>query len=485
MSLADNPRVGTRDSSRRVERSSPAIAAAIGIPAIFLAATSIVRNYRGYGSGDLAIYDQGIWNASRGHSPISTIVGGSILGDHFTPGLLAFAPLYRIWPTTVWLSVTQAVALAACIAIIARRLRPFCSTRLIALTVLSLGVAAPLAYPLLFDFHPIVIGTPFALVALWSIEDGRYRHATIMGLLAAAFRPEFAVVVVVASLVARGDRTHRARAVGVLITYSVLAQVALVWIGGESKYWEVHYAHLGSSPSDALIHPWRIATALLATSALEKAFPWLLAGGLVALGRPRKALPAFVSALPILLSHKSSFGWVGAHYGFAPTLLLATAWVDVVRQRARVLNIVIAGSLVTAILWGPVLPSISADTRIFLPTNAIGQWSASDKLRCLVRDIPNDAVVSGEARPAALLAHRERVYLWPYPFQPAPIDIRPIQAPRNSNPVLASDVSYLVVVSATKSPIPPGFVLDGVAKNWERYRRVTTTQANFADCSRE
>src|SRR5438874_979843 len=58
---------------------------------------------------DLAIYDQIVWNTSRGRIFVSTLIqhATNMLGDHFSPVVAAFVPIYWVWPDPRVLLVGQ------------------------------------------------------------------------------------------------------------------------------------------------------------------------------------------------------------------------------------------------------------------------------------------------------------------------------------------------------------------------------------------
>jgi len=63
---------------------------------------------------DLANYDQVIWNTTQGRWFASTTIehANNWFGDHFSPVVALFVPLYLIRPTPDWLLLAQAAALA-------------------------------------------------------------------------------------------------------------------------------------------------------------------------------------------------------------------------------------------------------------------------------------------------------------------------------------------------------------------------------------
>lgn len=118
------------------------------------------------GSYDLSIYDQAIWQYSRFNAPISTIREMNILGDHFSPILMIFSPLFLIFKDARILLVLQAVIV--CLSayfiylILVEWLNDHLSSFFISLTFfLFLG----LQYSLDYDFHLVSLSVfPLSLI---------------------------------------------------------------------------------------------------------------------------------------------------------------------------------------------------------------------------------------------------------------------------------------------------------------------------------
>ena len=79
----------------------------LALPAILITLTAVARYLFGRGAIDLVVFDQGLWLASRGIKPMVSVIGESLLEDHFGPGLFVFTALYRIVASPLWLVVAQ------------------------------------------------------------------------------------------------------------------------------------------------------------------------------------------------------------------------------------------------------------------------------------------------------------------------------------------------------------------------------------------
>lgn len=471
--LTEPPSSGDR-RSRRPSAATFVMAA----PAVLLTVTAVLRYVFGRASIDLVVFDQGLWAASRGMKPMVSVIGETLFEDHFGPAIFAFAPLYWIVASPVWLIVGQGVAGWAAVRVIARRLEPRLGDLRAAFVGAALLVSPPVAYAMLFDVHSVVFAVPFALAALFALEDGRPWVALVFGLLATLFRVEVGLAVGAAFVVWPGPRRGRLRASAGLWVYLLVA-FYLERLLGHDAYWQIHYGHLGPSAGAALAHPFRIAGVLLSPDSMLKALPWLASGAFLALRSPRRLIPAVLVALPVLLSRWPGTGSIDVHYGFAPTLLLAAAWVAALRERPDRTRHVVAGCTLLALLLGPVVPAIAADDPLGM---FVGKyWTPRSEILCLVRGIPAEAGVSAHAG-LSLLAHRERLYLWPYPFQGAPREVLPGEHLAAGDARLAGGVDYLVIKRGDSSLLPPGFVADVEGRRYVRFRREAATAPARADC---
>lgn len=471
--------------TRRAPRWSPTAGQIAAVPAAFLAATAVVRYLFGYATIDLVVFDQGIWAASRTGVPWVSVIQENLLGDHFGPGLLLFSLPYRILASPVWLLVGQAVAAWFAVRMIARKLVPALGETKAGLVAGALLLSPPVAYALLFDVHGITFAVPFALAAIFALEEGRIPAALLLGLVAASFRVDTGLAVLVAFVVwPRPGRPEQRRGGRLLpglalLAYMVVA-VKLEQGLGHDHYWAIHYGQLGAGPGAALRDPLRVGSYLFSAQALFKALPWLATGAFMALRRPRLALPVVVLTLPVLLS-----GWEGTkgivfHYGYAPTLFLALAWLPVVVERPSRARHVVAGCLILGLVFGPVAPTLASSSLV--PFSA-RFWKPNPPARCLVADIPDDASVSA-AGPLSLLAHRSELYLWPYPFQGPSRDVLPSDSLASGDAGLAEGVDYLIVPVRDDSLVPAGFALERRSERYLRYRReATTTASPFRSCT--
>lgn len=139
----------------------------VGIGAVLMLISSILRHELFNSSGDLAFFDQGVYLISQGKPPIASILGFHILADHAAWILYFIALLYKVYPSIYWLFAVQAGALAAG-AIPVYLLSLQAGLR----SSQAMGmIAVYLLYPVLYnsnlaDFHPDTIAVPALLTAV-------------------------------------------------------------------------------------------------------------------------------------------------------------------------------------------------------------------------------------------------------------------------------------------------------------------------------
>lgn len=141
--------------------------------AIALFFFSSLRHFLIQSSGwDLGIFDQAVYLISEGKTPISSIIGFHILGDHAAFIFYPLALFYKIYPDVHWLFLVQAIALSiASIPIYHLSLQSGLKESLAKILAI-LYLLYPLIFNInLFDFHPEVIAIPAILFAVLAVYE--------------------------------------------------------------------------------------------------------------------------------------------------------------------------------------------------------------------------------------------------------------------------------------------------------------------------
>lgn len=298
--------------------------------AALFATTSFLRwSNHWAGALDLGLFDQGVWLLSEGRAPELTVLPENLFGDHFSPVLVLFAPLYLVRPSPGWLLAVQALAVAATVLpmrALARDLgvRPAWATAAVA-------ASSPLWMMVLYDFHPVALTAPLVTAALVAARRDQARTALALTIAVGLVRADSAVLILGVAVVA----TPRVRRVIVPAALASMAVgVAVPMLLHTEQTFARYYGGLGDSPLDAATHPWRVVTTLLGSQARSTLLLWLVPVGFLPLLRPRWFAALVVGGLPILLSSKvnTSLPWFH-HAGTVAPLAIAAALAGLARAQ--------------------------------------------------------------------------------------------------------------------------------------------------------
>lgn len=402
------------------------------------------------GTYDLAVFEQVVWKMAHGHGATSSLTAWNTFGDHLSPILLAFVPLYRIASTPLWFFAAQALALGLGV-LLARPLaesvglkdRPTLATAMVVLT----AVNPALWNAAMFDFHPTTLAVPVVLLGLHAAVTHRHREMWLSFAALLLLRDDLALYGIAIAIVGwtttdgRGRRL-RAGMIAAGLGWTVLgAQIGTAL--GASRHFEARYGYLGTSFIDAATQPVHAAIGLLQHvfigANFELALISVAALAFLPLGRPGwAALAAFVS-LPFLAADDTFFHSYAFHYGAPvfPFLLLAAAG-GAARLRAtdaaRLPRLMIPVGVLTLAVFGPATSGSFAAASI----------KEADLSKALAYVHPTD-VVSASDKIGAHVADRVTVLPYPFPFLDVPVPF-PLDPRVTSTAQSAKDSVDVIVV---------------------------------------
>lgn len=390
---------------------------------------------------DLALYNQVVWNTLHGRPFFNTmlIFTDHYLGNHFTPIMVAFVPIYAWWPDPRVLLIAQ-VAVSAATAWPLYRLareqlaRPWAGVLLVA----ALFLYPPFLYQTLDDFHGVTVATSLVTLAFYGLVTRRNR--TLLATLPLLFllREDLMLIVVMMGIYA--FLIQRRYRFGALL--SILGGSAFVVLvkgiipafrGAGDFFYNQYYDYLGDSPLEIartlLAEPRRLFAQVLYPQKLE-----LLAKLLA----PVVALPLLApatlllgaSVLAYMLLVDVAFVQVYTLGGQYQALFIPFIFVGVVLGLCRLgewfgprlgagrvtlagSGLVVAGCLAANVLWGP----FTDDD--FMQRFQVTQQSESEWE--LVERIPRDASVMAAERFVGALSSRHSIYRFgevPASYQP-------------------------------------------------------------------
>lgn len=150
---------------------------------------------------DLGFFNQVLWNTLQGEWLFSSFKGFSLLGDHFSPILLALLPFYALWSGPETLLVVQSAALALSALPIFWLARDLCPNLRLANIWVLLYLAFPvLGYVGLFDYHPESFAPLLFGLALWFMHKRRLGALFVTALLILTIKEEMGLIVIMMGL---------------------------------------------------------------------------------------------------------------------------------------------------------------------------------------------------------------------------------------------------------------------------------------------
>lgn len=133
------------------------------------------KQHRNFGihDYDTGIYSNVAWNIAHGNGFYSAINQGNQMGEHFSPIMAVFAPLYRLRATPLNILLPQAAAVALAIvllyeiALLLSERLPQSERRIFVIASTSMALFyLPLMNGLMFEFHPSTLGMPLVAGAI-------------------------------------------------------------------------------------------------------------------------------------------------------------------------------------------------------------------------------------------------------------------------------------------------------------------------------
>ncbi|MCS7186890.1 MAG: DUF2079 domain-containing protein [Armatimonadota bacterium] len=388
---------------------------------------------------DLGIFQQGVWLIAQGKAPFVTVRGMNILGDHFTPILYIIAVPYRFWSHPFWLFLAQTVALAiGSIPLYRLTLRRTQKEWVAALVAIGYLLHPALFSMLLFDFHPVLLSVPFVLWAMDAADEGRPIPFAIASLLAMSCKEEVALSIASLSAYAAVVRKQKWAWWGVVGSVAWAFAVLRIMpslTGVEHSAYLALYSRWGTTPLGIvfgiLTRPLEALKALVLCQGHATApgvYPLLLLApfAFFPLLAPEVLLFGLPNYAVIALNERVTLRELGYQYAstLIPWLAFASsvAWVRLLKvgkdlpqsSYRRWLGFVSLSWLV-CVLFGAYRYGPAAVQRF------MGDMLPLEEAKAIVnflnQHIPIGASVTAPTSLVPPLAHRERIYLFPNPFQ--------------------------------------------------------------------
>lgn len=408
------------------------LASAIAAYAAGFAALSALRHEAFItGRFDLGNMVQAVWTTAHGQPLRMTDLHGdqiSRLAAHVDPILVAFAPLWWLWPSPHMLLVVQACAVAlGAIPVFLLARKHLASPR----AGLGFGLAY-LLYPAtgwltLNEFHPVALATPLLLFAFWYLDEDRLLPFSVCALAAATCKEEIALVVAGFGIwyaLARG-RWAAGGAIAVVGGAWAVVAIAIViphYNAGAGSDFYGRYSEVGGSAGGilktAFTHPLRIAEAAFGARDLHYLIDLVAPLAALCLLAPLVLVAALPELAINLLSSATTQTSIHFHYtaGLIPPLVIGAIFgaKRLSRWAFPVAAAVVLAALIGNYRLGPIpgwrhVPG--GQTFEATAAHVTAHDHIADRALQL---IPADAVVSATNTLGAHLSARRRVLSFPF-----------------------------------------------------------------------
>ena len=372
------------------------------------------------GRFDLGNMTQAVWSTAHGRPLEVTELGGdqiTRLGAHVDPLLVAFAPLWWIWPSPTMLLVVQAIVIAlGALPVFWLGRKHLGSDRAGALCGLAYLAYPAVQWLALDEFHPVALACPLLAFAFWYLDEDCFWAFVPFGLLAALTKEEIPLVVGALGVWYAFAKGRYLAGAAIAVTGTALTALSLGLVmphfreGADPAFYG-RYDAVGGSPVGLVKTAFTDPLTVLGAMSEGRDLLLLLELGLPLLGlfvlAPLVLLAALPELLANLLSSVSTQTSIEFHYTapIAP-LLIAGAILGAARRPRpwETSAALLAACVVGAIVIGPL------GAGELLPDRRSEHDQAAARAVAL---IPPDAAVSSTNGLGAHLSERRRIQSFP------------------------------------------------------------------------
>jgi uncharacterized membrane protein len=362
---------------------------------------------------DLAYFDQVVWNASRGHGFVSSFAPYPFFGQHFSPALALFVPLYLIHPSPLWLLGAQSLALGAALVPLYLLAHSWLDEMSAAIACIAFAFQLFVLRAVNNDFHTEVLAVPFVFWAvLGAVRASRSGDMTLLlaGIVPTLCKEDGALASLGIGFLAWAVFRRRA-GVGLMALALVYGLVVTAFVmpairGGQAQDLIGRYDYLGSSVpailASLITHPSLALTHLFSPGPLLAVA--LLLGGVAFLPilRPVALLAALPALVFALLSQKWAQETLLDQYGIqAGSLVFVAALLGWARLQAWTRRAKLA--------WPVFACATVVALALATPSIALGSLQTACNAQMLASEVPPDASVAGSSDLLPLLAERNSI----------------------------------------------------------------------------
>ena len=410
---------------RHISSWTLVVCTAITTYALYFSFTT-VQIHRGIGTSayDFGLYDQGIWLLSQGKTPFVTLMGRNLFGDHTSFILLPLVPLMWMFSSTSLLFVVQSLAIASgAIPIYAFARKHLESDALGCVFACTYLLYPAVSWTNVENFHPDSFLGVLIATALWAALHRKWRWYVGAVLLALMVKEDVVLVVAPIGLwvaLRRDVRIGVATVIGSIGAALICFLLVIRNLTGTAfrNSWRIPFGGFGGLVKTALTSPRALLQHLTSDGRLTYLLQMLSPTAGLFFIAPSVALIGFVVMFSNIVSTFYYQYQIQYHYSLviAPILVFGNVYaIGRLGKSARRKATLVVGlaSIVSAFILAP-LPLAQNQLQKF-PPGSPSVVAAHD----LFAQIPADAVISVFHPLSAQLARRERIYVFPNPFQRA------------------------------------------------------------------
>ncbi len=315
----------------------------VGLSAVFFTVYVAISTAR-YDRQDTISWDLGIFSqaaqsyAERGY-PVVTIKGPdfALLGDHFSPVIALWGPLWAMLPSPVTLLVAQAMLVAFSVVPIARVAIGLLGTRAGSAVGVAYGMSFGLIAAIDFDVHEYAFAAPLLALSGEAYLQRRWR-ATCLWAGALLLVKEDLGLTVAAIGVALALSSARRWGLGLALVGAAATVITLLVVipafsgDGSWEYWQRLGPGADGPPTSVLSSLAALPVSLV--SPAIKVWTWVATFGVTGFLALRS--PWVLAVLPTMLWRLGSdyeFYWgTGLHYSLVPMPIMFVAMLDAIAR---------------------------------------------------------------------------------------------------------------------------------------------------------
>lgn len=371
---------------------------------------------------DLAFFDELIWKVSQGIEPRSSFNNLHLLGDHFQPVIIIFAPLYWIVSDVRILLVAHAVVATLGVLPVYLLAKKILRHELLSLTVsVSFLLFTPFQHAVLDGFHQSVFTPLFIGWMYYFLEAKRSKGFWLATLGLILTKEEFALIVTSIGLVCilfyGRIRTGLIAIVIGLISFFLIIYLIIPYFQ-KGPYTHFGYGILGNTPDEVILNillkPHLFVNLLFSSEKIRTVISSFFAFGFLPLLSPIHLLPViqqygvrFVDTVTIHRAANLN------HYSFplAPLLSVATIYslktisANLLSKKVLAVYILVCTLAQNIFLHGPLNSLLKKQ---FFETEAWERDAAA-----LVKQVPDTVVITSQNSLLPHFSQRPKFYLLP------------------------------------------------------------------------